>query len=117
MGYEYTLDMQARRILAKNLRALMDARGLTQMQVAKAGGVSQASVSLALRGEKSQQLDIVEGLARGVGVTVGDLLSATAPGATTPDVSRLLDAYASLPEDRREYILRVLDDAARYVAP
>lgn len=115
MIQEYYMDMNARLIIANNLRRLMAERQMSQMDVAKAGGVSQTSVSLALRGQKSQQIDVIEGLAHAVGVTVADLLSPGGPSGVSPDLATLLDIYAALPDEGRAQVMRVAENESRYI--
>jgi transcriptional regulator with XRE-family HTH domain len=106
--------MYARQIIARNLRSLMDEQGIKQEQVAQKGGVSQASVSLALTGSKNQQIDIIEGLARGVGVHISELLSPNPKGGDA-DLTHLAGLYHLLPPESRSELLRVAERESRYV--
>ena len=102
------------KLLQKNVKDLMRERGLTQVEVAKRGGISQGSVSIAVRGLHGQQLDIVYGLARGLGVTVSDLLS-PAPRGMDADADRLLTLYSLLSPASRAQVLRVAESELRYL--
>lgn len=68
--------MPARTVLAKNLRALMDARpGLdTIKKVVKAGGGSNGTVGRMLQGDTASRIDAVEEVAAVFGLAAWQLL-------------------------------------------
>jgi transcriptional regulator with XRE-family HTH domain len=62
------------------LRTLREAKGLTQQQLAEAIGVRQATISDLETGKSRRiDLDLIEQLARVLGVKPGDLLERAAP--------------------------------------
>ena len=58
-------------------------------------------------------LDIIEGLAKGLGVSVCDLLSAN-PGGMSGDTARLVELYTPLPEESRNQVMRVVEAESRF---
>ena len=105
--------MSAIKVLQSNVLKLMREKGLTQVQVAARGGISQGSVSIACRGTRGQQLDVLEGIAKGLGVSVSDLLSIS-PKGTSAEVDRLVQIYTSLPPESQSEIIRVAQNELRY---
>lgn len=81
-GHSAEVDINL--VLARNLRALMDEQGLTQMQLAKRSGVAQTTISLYLNPEKrsagargkppSAKLAEAQALAEAMGVELWELL-------------------------------------------
>lgn len=107
------MNMSIVKTLQANVRRLMKERGLTQVDVAKRGQISQGSVSIAVRGTHSQTVDIVAGLARGLGVTPADLLSNN-PGRVSPELDELVRLYSLLPPESQEEVLRSARNEYRY---
>lgn len=60
--------------IAANLARLMDARGISQEEVAEHMGVSQSAVSTWVRGEKLPRMDKIDALADYFGVKRSDLM-------------------------------------------
>lgn len=102
--------MSALTLLQANVRRIMADRGMTQADVAKAGGISQASVSNACRATRGQQLDTIVGLAKGLGVSVSDLFSPS----DTAENGRLLELFAPLPPESKSQVLRVAEMESRF---
>ena len=100
-------------ILQANLKRLMAERGLTQVQIAKRAGISQGSVSNAVRAKRAQQLDVIIGIAKALNVSVSELLSAS-PGGIPPDATRLVELYIPLPPESRERVMHSAETEARY---
>jgi DNA-binding XRE family transcriptional regulator len=68
-------ESTGRRIADKRRR-----RGLTQIQLARRAGVDQAVISRVERGRQRPRIDTLQRLARGLGMSVADLLAATPAG-------------------------------------
>ena len=72
--------MEVREILAINLRNLRQARGLSQEELAHRAEIDRTYVSSLERSVYAAGIDVVERLARALGVEVADLLTPpTAP--------------------------------------
>ena len=63
----------AREIFVKNLRYLMDARGITQADICRELGVSSATVSNWFTGQKYPRIDRMQRIAELLGVTYSTL--------------------------------------------
>ena len=61
--------------IGQRLVDMRNARGLSQRQAATAGGITQQALSLIERDERSPGLDTLRGLARALGVPVGQLVA------------------------------------------
>jgi len=105
--------MKEVKILQANLTRLMAEKKMTQTQVAQRAGISQGSVSNAVRAKRAQQLDVIIGIAKALNVSVSELLSAT-PGDIPPDAARLLELYIPLPQESRERVMHSAETEARY---
>ncbi len=71
------------RLVASRLRAEIEARHLTQSQLANLCGLSQGRISEILRPRFDPRLGTVEALANGLGLPVADLLR---PADSTPQL-------------------------------
>ncbi len=90
--------------LAEGLRQLRAARGLTQSEVARIGGVSPSAISQAEAGHRGLGLDTVVAIAEGLGISLDELLG------TSPD-----SGYVLARRDRsatRRGLTALLDDPA-----
>lgn len=79
---------------SEKLRALRDARGLTQLQVANRIGVSKAMVSAYETASKAPSIEVLIRLSRLFGVSVDYLVCVDAPKML--DVSKLDDGSIAL---------------------
>lgn len=79
---------------SEKLKALRDARGLTQLQVANRIGVSKAMVSAYETASKAPSIEVLIRLARLFGVSVDYLICVDAPKMI--DVSALDDESVAL---------------------
>jgi len=61
-------------MLAGNIRRLRLARGLTQEGLAEAAGLHRNYVGGVERGERNVAIDNIESIARGLGVSVAELV-------------------------------------------
>jgi DNA-binding XRE family transcriptional regulator len=64
-----------RQVLGENLVRAREAKDMSQFALARASGVTQSYISLIERGEVSAGLDIIDILARHVGLTPAELLT------------------------------------------
>lgn len=64
-----------RLILAKNLRVERTNRGWSQEELADRAGISQTYTSQVESGQRSVSIDILEGLARALGLQAHELLT------------------------------------------
>jgi transcriptional regulator with XRE-family HTH domain len=79
-------DLTAR--LARRVRALRDARGLTLDALAARSGVSRSNISLIERGESSPTAAVLDRLAAALGVTLSAIFEDAAPAAAPSPVTR-----------------------------
>ncbi len=96
--------------LSRNLSLLMALRGMKQVALAEASGVTQAAVSLILRREAGPSIDTLAALAKALSVPVWLLLM---PIDTIDDVEalpELQELWRAADEGGRNYIR---DTAAR----
>ncbi len=68
-----------RLILAENLRALRQQKGLSQEKLAELAGLHWTYIGSVERGERNISIDNVEALARALEINVPDLLSPKRP--------------------------------------
>ncbi|MFP2912287.1 helix-turn-helix domain-containing protein, partial [Pyxidicoccus sp. 3LFB2] len=76
------MDINAR--LARRIRELRDARGLSLEALAERSGVSRSNISLIERGQSSPTAVVLDKLSAGLGVTVASLFEEAAPPAAEP---------------------------------
>ena len=92
----------------KNVRALRQARGLTQAELAELAGVNQATVSKAERGEMNITMDKIVALAAALNVEPVQLFD-------LPELqARALAAISAIDPERRAAALVVLEAMAKY---
>lgn len=60
-------------IIAKNVRSLMEREGMVQIQLAERAGVSQRTISNVVRGAHQPRIEVLDALAKALGVSVSDL--------------------------------------------
>ena len=65
---------ETKRIFGNNLSAILDAKGITQLELANEIKVATSSVSYWCNGEKMPRMDKIELIAEYLGVTKSDLL-------------------------------------------
>lgn len=91
----------------KNVRALRQARGLTQAELAELAGVNQATVSKAERGEMNITMDKIVALAAALNVEPVQLFD-------LPELqARALAAISAIDPERRAAALVVLEAMAK----
>jgi transcriptional regulator with XRE-family HTH domain len=82
--------MDINQLIARRLRELRDAQGLSLALLAERSGVSKSNISLIERGESSATATVLDKLTAALGVTVASLFEKPAEDAPSP-VSRLAD--------------------------
>jgi len=80
--------------LAARLKTIREAKGLTKYRLAKLSGVSQTYIYRIELGEiKNPRRDTLQALARGLNITLAQLVGETAPSDTWQLVEQSLKAY------------------------
>ena len=84
MGYANHEEMEQKALLVRAIRDIMDARGLTQAQVAGVAGIDQPTLSKLLRGIfRSVSVDRLMGILRALGRDVNIVISGAVVGQGT----------------------------------
>ena len=99
----------AREIFVKNLRYLMDARGITQADICRELGVSSATVSNWFTGQKYPRIDRMQRIAELLGVTYSTL--------TTENGLQNYEDQKRLEDLHQNPRLRLLFDRSRKMKP
>ena len=60
--------------MKSRIKMLMEEKNMNQKQLAKAAGITEASMSKYLSGERTPRIDIIVNIARALEVTVDDLI-------------------------------------------
>lgn len=82
--------MDINQLIARRLRELRDAQGLSLALLAERSGVSRSNISLIERGESSATATVLDKLSAALGVTVASLFEQSAADAPSP-VARVED--------------------------
>ncbi|CAG4906279.1 helix-turn-helix domain-containing protein [Paraburkholderia saeva] len=103
-------------IVAENILRLMEAAPPprnTQLGLSKKAGVAQSSIGRLIRAEVEARLDLLEDVARALGVTVGDLT--TERDASYIDYNRKQYAALSTPDKEKveSFIAFVIESSAK----
>jgi transcriptional regulator with XRE-family HTH domain len=104
----------ARQRLARNLKVLMEVRGLSNRQVAVKAGIDPKTITNMLRASFDPRLSLVEKVATALMVSIGHLLASDLE-ALPPDSAeslRLLEHFSSAPDSGRRAILQVAEIAS-----
>jgi transcriptional regulator with XRE-family HTH domain len=76
--------MEIREVLSLNLRACRLAQGLSQEELAHRADIDRTYISALERGKFAASIDVVDRLARALGVEPGALLQAVEPSPDEP---------------------------------
>ncbi|HET7794745.1 MAG TPA: XRE family transcriptional regulator [Rhizobacter sp.] len=98
------LDINAR--IARRVRELRQARGLTLEQLSERCGVSRSMISVVERGESSPTASLLDKLCAGLGTSLNALFEAPQPEAASPLVRR--DAQPQWRDPASGYVRRSL---------
>jgi len=118
------------RTLARNLRSLMDTRGINQAELARRANMAVTSVNRvfnALENNVSPRLETLAGIARGLGVQAADLLKSELPAVISPpheqpftvarQLARLVEDFLLCDTESRAGLLRIAAEAANQNTP
>lgn len=97
--------------ISERVKYLRDLRKLSQTELAKLSGVSQATVAQIESGRKDPSVTTLKKLAKALDVTIAVFFSADAIHVF--DMSRLRRKYKS-PEELNPTVYRALDQVVRY---
>jgi transcriptional regulator with XRE-family HTH domain len=102
--------------VAKNLRRLMEMRGLTQPQLAKKAGVAQRTISNILSASNEPGIEKINKIARVFGLQGWQLQMPNLPDDMLTDgrVTRVIDALTRATPEGREMIERLAEREAHY---
>ncbi|MHA7776002.1 helix-turn-helix domain-containing protein [Roseibium sp. M-1] len=73
--------MEIREVFAQNLRALRQAKGLSQEELAHEAGIDRTYISALERNMYNASIDVVDRLAQVLGVEAAQLLKRTSAGS------------------------------------
>lgn len=93
-----------------NLNELMTAKGVKNVELARAVGVSKVAVTNWLNGNNSIDIERVPSICEFFGVSIDAFLSHSSPDAIDPREARLLSLYRMADENGKQAIL----NAARH---
>ena len=100
IGRSHGLDDKER---MNNVAQIRKAKGLTQIELAEAVGVKQATISRIEKGVNNPSLDVIESIASALGVTVVELFG-------LPDLEmRVLEGFRAASPQRRAALLALLE--------
>lgn len=108
--------MYCKSMFAKQFKALLDKRGLTQRAIAERLSTTEATISRYVSGDRTPNIETAVELASVLGVTLDTLVGADLPaaGRTPPDISILISCYEKASTSDRQVLWALLD---RYMTP
>lgn len=98
-------------IFSKNLSRYVKESGKTQMEIAKAVGISRGTFCDYVKGRAYPRMDKVQKLSEYFGIKISDLVDEK---PSEEDVSfaqqqeKLLDLFGKVPEEKREFVLSLI---------
>jgi transcriptional regulator with XRE-family HTH domain len=100
--------------VGRRLRAIREARGVTQVELAKILGIDQSNVSSIERGVRGLTIHQAVKLAKALKVTTDEILLPAngkheAKSVDSVKLSRRMQRIAALPERKQRAVLKVLD--------
>ncbi len=97
---------RTREILVRNLKTLMDLRGMSQRELATTSGVSQGQLSAILNDKSACSIETAEALARAFDLHGWHLLLHNLPKelVDSPKVGQMVEGYLKLNGEGREFI-------------
>lgn len=91
--------------LSQRVRALRTARNMTQVALGEASGISEEWIRRIERGEGAPSFDVIEAMAKALGVGAAELFDRT----RTPGVEQLLARAEKLDAAELDWVLKLLD--------
>lgn len=108
--------MYNKAMFAKQFKALIASRGLTQRAVAERLETTETTVSRYVSGDRTLNIETAVELARILGVSMDELVGVDPPAArrVSPDITILVNCYNSASDADRQVIWSLMD---RYLTP
>lgn len=109
----------SRKEIGQRVKALRQAKGMTQVQLAEAAGTQQTSLSQIERGVRGAGVPQIVRLARALGVPADRLLSPSTAVATTRNekLLRRVREVEGLPVEHQDAVVQMLDAFLRSHRP
>jgi transcriptional regulator with XRE-family HTH domain len=112
MGGKHAVSDQ-RNVFMSNLKALIEEKGINQMDISKKLDISPSTVSEWVSGKKYPRADKMQMLADMLCVQVSDLTReqgqrGNAFTLTSEDERMLLDLFRRVPEERRQFVVELV---------
>lgn len=96
--------------IGERLVLYLDRAGISQKELARRAGVTEAAVSRYVRGDREPRAITVAALAKGLGVTVNDLIGTE--GGTLDDAYEMVARNArSLSDEKKKQLIKILLDS------
>lgn len=108
--------MYNKAMFAKQFKALIASRGLTQRAVAERLETTETTVSRYVSGDRTPNIETAVELARILGVSMDELVGVDPPATrrVSPDITILVNCYNSASDADRQVIWSLMD---RYLTP
>ena len=107
--------MDNKEIFSKNLKRLMEQKGISRQELSKVLGVSYFTLSDWVNGKKYPRMDKVEMLAAYFGVLKSDLIEEKGTNEAIPHVqtlnegeNMLLELFRQVPEENKKMVLDMI---------
>ena len=113
--------MDNKYIFSKNLKKLMDEKGVSRRDIAEILKISYFTVSDWVNGKKYPRMDKVELLANYFGVLKSDLIEETTKTDSTKSITvtdeeqKLLDLFRKVPENQQQMVLQMINAALKTI--
>ena len=101
-------------IVGENIRNIRKKLKISQVELSRLSGISQAGISDIEKGKKSRTpyTDTIKKIADALGCTIGDLMGESADLITSADLSpqerKLISDFRMLNQQGREYVLQTM---------
>ncbi len=108
--------MYSKATFAKQLKALIDSRGLTQRKVAELIDTTETTISRYVSGDRTPNIETTVELARVIGVSLDTLVGVDTPDQPKqpPDIGILISCYKKASAADQRVLWTLLD---RYMSP
>ena len=106
--------MDNKDIFARNLKRIMEQKGVTRTDISEALGISYFTVSDWVKGKKYPRMDKVELLARYFGISMSDLIELPTNTPTNDEIvltdgeRMIVQLLRRLPEDKQKMAIQML---------